>query len=110
MALEVKRKLKDDASMSFNYIILAILFLIIRRIVIIFVTTEIIDSVPYIEDALTLILAIFLFLAVWYFYKAVRKVHIENKFRNFRQKSASKGLSESKPKKSFVNGYLDLTQ
>lgn len=73
MSIEIKRRLEKDAGRAFIYLILAILFLIIRRIQQIFLETEILNTIPYLSDIITFIFAVLLFMTVFSLYKSIKK-------------------------------------
>lgn len=74
MSFSIKKRLKDDIGRAFIYIIIAILFLVIRRLQQIFIQAEIVASIPYFTDGITLVFAILFFMAVFSFYRAIKKI------------------------------------
>ena len=57
LSIDIKKRLNKDAGVSFIYLIIAVLFLAIRRIQQIFVQSDIMKSIPYFADFITLIFA-----------------------------------------------------
>ncbi|MEK6912994.1 MAG: hypothetical protein AABX26_03515 [Nanoarchaeota archaeon] len=74
LSIDIKKRLNKDAGVSFIYLIIAVLFLAIRRIQQIFVQSDIMKSIPYFADFITLIFAALLFMAVFHFHKSIKAV------------------------------------
>lgn len=74
MSIEVKRKLDRRLGAAFVYIIIAILFLAVRRIQQIFLEIEVTEAVPYFTDIVTLVFALLFSLAIFSFYRAIKKI------------------------------------
>lgn len=73
ISIEIKRRLNKEVGRSLIYLILGVLFLVICRVQQIFFYSEIFNWILYYEDYLRLIFAIFLFVAVFSFYRALKK-------------------------------------
>lgn len=71
MLFDTRKRLEGSARIALTYFIIAILFLTIRRIAQIFFEAEIIASIPYFTDIITLIFAILFSTAAFYFHKAI---------------------------------------
>ena len=69
--IEIKNRLTKEAGTAFTYLILALAILVVRRLQQIFVTSNIVTSIPYFADFVTLIFAIVFFLAIFHFHKSI---------------------------------------
>lgn len=74
MLFEIKRKLDNKLGTAFIYMIIAVFFLLIRRLQQIFLETARIDTIPYFTDIVTLIFALVFFIAIFSFYRNIRKI------------------------------------
>jgi len=72
--IEIKKRLTKEAGIAFVYLILALAILVIRRLQQIFIVTDIVTSIPYFADFVTLIFAIVFFLAIFLFHKSINSL------------------------------------
>jgi len=79
LLFDTRKRLEGNARIAITYFILAILFLIIRRLQQIFITSDIMASIPYSADMITLIFAILFTTAAFYFHKAIMSVGKKSK-------------------------------
>ena len=74
LAISIKKRIDRKAGKSFNYIILAIFALAIRRLQQIFNESDILHPIPYFPEIVTIIFAFLFFMAVFSFYRAIKEV------------------------------------
>lgn len=74
MSFEIRRSLNKEAGTAFTYIIIAVLFLITRRVAQIFLEADIVSLIPYFTDYVTLIFSILFFIAIFHFHKSIKAV------------------------------------
>lgn len=74
ISIGIKRRLDNRIGIAFIYIIIAILFLTLRRIQQIFLEIEITNAIPYFNDITILIFALLFFLAIFSFYRSIKKI------------------------------------
>ncbi len=121
LMLSTRKRLDGKARTAFTFFIITLFLLIIRRLQQIFITSAILNPIPYSLDIITLIISITFFLVVFNFHQAIIKAHTVQKFKNFREKTRSdlrKEGHEEKPrdipypknKIRMQDGYLDLTK
>ena len=72
MSFAIKKRLKEDIGIAFTYFIISVLILIIRRLQQIFLEVQIVTAIPHFSDFVTLIFAVFFFLAILNFYRSVK--------------------------------------
>ena len=73
MSFWIKKRLRDDVGTAFIYIIIAILFLVIKRLQQIFLEAELVVSIPYFTDFVTLSFAFLFFMAIFSFYRSIKR-------------------------------------
>ena len=71
--IEITKRVNKKIRITFIYLILAILFLIIRRLQQIFLESQILHFIPYLSEITTLMFAVFLFLAIFNFYREIKR-------------------------------------
>ncbi|MFH1311374.1 MAG: hypothetical protein ABIH65_03130 [Nanoarchaeota archaeon] len=74
LSINIKRKLTKEVGITFVYIIIALVLLIIIRLQQIFIETEIMKAIPYFIEFSTLIFSVIFFIAIFIFYKNLKKV------------------------------------
>ena len=93
--IEIKKRLAREAGISMVFFMLAILFLTVRRVQQIFIETDIVKSIPYSPDIITLIFAVLFFLGVFYLYRGIRhagksSVNMGSSFKEYKRKFGGK--------------------
>ena len=73
LLIGIKKRLNKDAGRAFVYLMIALFFLIIRRLQQIFIESSILNPISYSSDIITLIFVIFFFLAIFSFYRSLKK-------------------------------------
>ena len=93
LLVEIKRRVNKKAGIAVIFFMLAIFFLIIRRLQQIFIQSSIVISTPYFPDIVTLIFATLFSLGIFFLYKAIKDVggspgngKAVSIFRNYRKK------------------------
>ncbi len=91
MSLWIRKRLRDDAGTAFIYVIIAILFLVIKRLQQIFFEAELVTSIPYFTDLVTLVFAILFFMAILSFYRGMKRAgssrqDVGQSFSDYRKK------------------------
>lgn len=94
-SIRIKKRLDNKVGMAFIYIIIAVLVLILIRIQQMFFEIEIINSISYFTDYVAIIFAILFFLAVFVFYREIKKINnkrtgIGGNLRNYKREFGKK--------------------
>ena len=72
--IEIKKRLNKDVGIAFVYLIIAILILFVRRVQQILLEADIIRySLSYFTDFVTLVFAVLFFIAIFSFYRSLKK-------------------------------------
>ncbi len=107
LLFEIKKRMIKEFETSFVYMVAAVIFLAIRRVQQVFVTSQIIESIPYLADIITFIFATLILLSFFSFYKVIKNIKAPETKKQ--KKSAMKEkIEQGKKPGKYV--YLDLTK
>ena len=73
LLIETRKRLTKEAGLAFIYFMVALFILVIRRLQQIFVKSDMMTTIPYFADFVTLVFAIFFFLAILIFYRSLKR-------------------------------------
>ncbi len=71
--IDIKKRVNKKAGIAIIFFMVAIAFLVVRRLQQIFLETEIVSFIPYFTDYITLIFAMLFFFGVFFLHKAVKE-------------------------------------
>ena len=106
LLMHTRKRLEGKARTAFTFFIMTLFFLIIRRLQQVFTTSQFFNPLPYSIDVITLLLAITLFLGVFYFHQAINKARTEKKFNDFKQQSTTKSEGKKEKELKTFSSYI----